>query len=139
MPRKKTNPTATPPEPRKRGRRSKADRPAPRAEPIPDPESLSPELPPRDPIAEVVELPGQGAALAEAERLLGEKYPHISIKPGSLQPAGGRPEFGNKRTVIILCSACNKERVLPTSDLFHVSHCQECARAAKKANHKKEA
>jgi hypothetical protein len=110
--RKKAEPTAAPSEPRKRRRRTKADQTAPQTELIP--------------------------ALAEAERLLAEKYPHINIKPGSLQPAGGRPDFGNKRTVIILCSACNKERTLATSDLFHVSHCRDCARAAKKAAKKEE-
>jgi hypothetical protein len=120
--RKKADSTAAPSEPRKRRRRKNGEPTEPVLAQEPAPES-----------------PAQDPALQEAEQQLIEKYPNVNIKPGSLQPAGGRPEFGSKRTVIILCAACNKERVLATSDLFHVSHCSECARAAKKANHKKEA
>jgi hypothetical protein len=136
--RRKTEPPATPSEHRKRRRRTKAARTAPQAEPIPAQGESTLELTPPEPVAEAPEATGQDATLAEAERLLVEKYPHINIKPGSLQPAGRRPEFGNKRTLVILCSTCSKERVLATSDLFHVSHCRDCARAVKRAAKKEE-
>jgi hypothetical protein len=76
----------------------------------------------------------QDPAIQEAERLLVEKYGNVvRIVPGSLRPAGGRPVFGRKRTVVIECSACNRERTLPTSDLFHCSRCLDCSGKARKA------
>jgi len=74
----------------------------------------------------------QDPALQEAERQLIEKYGNVvHIVPGSLRPAGGRPAFGNKRTVVIKCSSCNQERTLATSDLFHCHHCKDCSRGRK--------
>jgi hypothetical protein len=148
-----------PRKPRKPRRRPKGELPAPETEAIPSrestqdlvPESLTPEplaeaseppttAPPPESPAAVPDPPGQDAAMAEAERLLVEKYGNtVNIVFGSLKAAGGRPEFGLcKRTVIIRCAACNKERVLATSDLFHVAHCAECNKSAKKAARKKE-
>jgi hypothetical protein len=127
MPRRKNaEPTAAPSEPRKRRRRKNGEPRAPPTEP-----TLA-----QEPATESTD---QDPAIRQAEERLVEKYPHVNLKPGSLQPAGGRPEFGNKRTVFILCAACGRERVVATSDLFHVSRCRDCARAAKKANHKKDA
>jgi hypothetical protein len=82
----------------------------------------------------------QDAAIQEAERQLIEKYGNaVCIVPGSLRPAGGRPEFGNKRTVVIKCNSCGKERTLATSDVFHCHHCLDCSGKAKKAKKVKEA
>ena len=108
------DPADAPPDRRKRGRR-KAGKPA-----APAPESQTTPAEEQDP------------ALREAERKLAEKYPAVTIKPGSLRPAGGRPEFANKRSVIILCAGCKAERVLATSDLFHVSRCVDCVKAGKR-------
>jgi hypothetical protein len=78
----------------------------------------------------------QPAELAAAESELGRKYPHAGLKQGSRRP-GAAEGFGNKRVVTIVCSACQvNERVVATSDLFHVSRCEECSRVAKKAARK---
>jgi hypothetical protein len=74
----------------------------------------------------------QSPGLAQAERELMAKYPHVNIEIGSLRP-GAAEGWGNKRIVTIRCAACNRPRTVATSDLFHVSHCEECAGAAKKA------
>jgi hypothetical protein len=68
--------------------------------------------------------------LATAEAELRAKYPELKIKAGSLLPAGAA-EFGNKRTVVILCADCEAERRVATSDLFHVSRCVECTKKAR--------
>src|SRR5579884_422497 len=130
MPRRK-NPvlTATPPDLRKRRRRKNIEQPAPPAELSPerDPDRGSPVPEPLAP-----ETPTQDPALAEAEQQLAKKYPAAAIKPGSLRP--GAPEgWGGKRVVTIRCVGCGAERTVATSDLFHVSRCADCARAAKKA------
>jgi hypothetical protein len=85
--------------------------------------------------------PVQTAELAAAEAELGRKYPNANIKPRSLR-LGAAEGFGSKRVVTIVCSACHvNERVVATSDLFHVSRCEACSKAAKKAtrNAKKQA
>jgi hypothetical protein len=82
----------------------------------------------------------QDPAIQAAERLLVAKYGAVvSIVPGSLRPAGGRPAYGAKRTVIIKCSSCAKDRPLPTSDLFHCRRCRDCSANAKKAKKTTEA
>jgi hypothetical protein len=74
--------------------------------------------------------------LAAAETELTRKYPHVRIKPGSLR-LGAAEGWGNNRVVTIVCSACQvNERVVATSDLFHVSTCPQCSKAAKKAARK---
>ena len=80
--------------------------------------------------------PGQLADLAAAEAELVRKYPNVAIKPGSLRP-GAAEGWGNKRVVTIVCRVCQvNERVVATSDLFHVSTCPPCSKAAKKAARK---
>jgi hypothetical protein len=78
----------------------------------------------------------QSAELATAEAELVRKYPHVRIKPGSLR-LGATEGWGNKRVVTIVCSECQvNERVVATSDLFHVSTCPQCSKAAKQAARK---
>jgi hypothetical protein len=94
------------------------------------------ELPAEEQVPGVQPPPVQPADLAAAEAELVRKYPHVGIKAGSLRP-GAAEGCGNKRVVTIVCSACQvNERVVATSDLFHVGRCEECARAAKKAARK---
>jgi hypothetical protein len=82
------------------------------------------------------DFPVQTPELVAAEAELGRKYAHVRIKPGSLR-LGAADGFGNKRIVTIVCSTCNvNERVVATSDLFHVSMCLQCSKAAKKAARK---
>jgi len=58
------------------------------------------------------------ADITDDERALVERYCQThNIKPGSLRYAGGREEWGNKRTVICLCKECGQERIVATSDL----------------------
>jgi hypothetical protein len=151
-------PAGEPGQPRRRGRKPKellpeAEQPAglPATEepagPLPAEESRpAGELPAEETIAEPApaeeQVPGvqppsaQPAELADDEAELVRKYPHVGIKPGSLRP-GAAEGWGNKRVVTIVCSACQvNERVVATSDLFHVSRCEECSRAAKKAARK---
>jgi hypothetical protein len=91
------------------------------------------ELPDEVQVLGVQALRAQPPELAAAETELARKYPHIRIKPGSLR-LGAAEGFGNKRIVTIVCGACQvNERVVATSDLFHVSRCEECSQAAKKA------
>jgi hypothetical protein len=71
-------------------------------------------------------------ALAAAEAALVDRYPARRIKPGSLRPAGADPAFGTKRTVVIHCEDCGAERMVATSDLFHVGRCTACRRASRK-------
>jgi hypothetical protein len=140
--RRKSEPIQTPPQTRKRRRRTNVEQVAPQTEPAPVREPLEePSAAEPKPLeAEIAPSPSadQDAALAEAEQQLRDKYPHANIKPGSLQAAGTRPGYGNKRTLIILCADCGAERVLPTSDVFHVSRCRDCARVARKSAGKKE-
>jgi hypothetical protein len=70
--------------------------------------------------------------MQEAERQLVARYPLVNVKLGSLRGAGERPEHPGKRTVVILCGRCNRERVLATSDLFHVRYCESCTKIARK-------
>jgi hypothetical protein len=87
--------------------------------------------------ADLQTVPDQDPAMQEAERQLVAKYPLVNIKPGSLRGAGDRPEHPGKRTVVILCGRCNCERVLATSDLFHVRYCADCSKAERKAARRK--
>ena len=109
---------------RRGGRRKKAETAAaPEAEP--DVLPISPAEPAsRD----------QDAKIAEAEAEIIRKYPNRRFKPGSLLPAGAVEEFGHKRSIVILCSECDAERRVATSDIFHVSRCPDCT---KKAHSKK--
>ena len=110
---------------RRRGRKPKEAHPKV-VQPSPD---EGPALQPPD-------LPAQPPDLAAAETEVARKYPHVRIKPGSLR-FGATEGWGNKRIVTIVCSACQvNERVVATSDLFHVGRCEECSRAAKKAARK---
>jgi hypothetical protein len=82
------------------------------------------------------DFPAQSPELAAAETELGRKYPHVRLKPRSLR-LGAAEGWGNKRVVTIVCSACQvNERVVATSDLFHVNMCEQCAKEAKKAARK---
>ncbi|MDB5312969.1 MAG: hypothetical protein JWO38_7171 [Gemmataceae bacterium] len=105
---------------RKRGR-PKDDQPAPPAE-------LSREaLPAMRPGPESPPESQHDPVLQAAEQQLMEKYPLANIKTGSLRP-GASEGWGSKRIVTILCGACNAERTVATSDLFHVRHCRDCAK-----------
>jgi hypothetical protein len=87
--------------------------------------------------ADLQTVPVQDPAMQKAERQLVAKYPLVNIQPGSLRGAGERSEHPGKRTVVILCGRCNRERVLATSDLFHVRYCESCAKVERKAARKK--
>jgi hypothetical protein len=87
--------------------------------------------------ADLQPVPVQDPTMQEAERQLVAKYPLVNIKPGSLRGAGERPEHPGKRTVVLLCGRCSRERVLATSDLFHVRYCESCSKAERKAARKK--
>jgi hypothetical protein len=142
------------PAPRKRGRRKKAEA-TPTTEPdapqLPATAEEPSETPPVVADAELPEVlphvpapaaredpitlptqPMQSPGLAQAERELMAKYPNVNIEIGSLR-SGAAEGWGNKRIVTIRCAACNRPRIVATADLFHVSHCEECAGAAKKA------
>jgi hypothetical protein len=103
----------------------------PAAEP-PTGEPPTGEEAPAESQADLQTVPVQGPAMQEAERQLVGKYPLVNIKPGSLRGAGERPDHPGKRTVVILCGRCNRERVLATSDLFAVRFCVSCAKIARK-------
>jgi hypothetical protein len=77
----------------------------------------------------------QAAELAAAEAELVRKYPNVNIEVGSLR-AGAAEGWGNKRLVTIRCAACSRPRTVATSDLFHVSRCEDCSNSAKKATRK---
>ena len=79
----------------------------------------------------------QDAKIAEAEAEIIRKYPDRRFKPGSLLPAGAVEEFGHKRSIVILCSECDAERRVATSDIFHVSRCAECTKKARSKKAKK--
>jgi len=99
------------------------------------PEVVQP-APDEGPALPAPDLPAQPPELAAAETELARKYPHVRIKPGSLR-LGATEGWGNKRIVTIVCSACQvTERVVATSDLFHVSTCPQCSKAAKNAARK---
>jgi hypothetical protein len=115
-------PAGEPGQPRRPGRKPKEALPEV-VQPAPD----------EGPALAAPDLPAQPPELAAAETELARKYPHVRIKPGSLR-LGAAEGWGNKRVVTIVCSACRvNERVVATSDLFHVSTCPECSKAAKKA------
>jgi hypothetical protein len=156
MPRKKKTEqnAAEAPAPRQRGRRKKAEAtpttepdapqlPAPAAaeEPSEVADADLPEVLPYAPAEAPKEEPSpvtppaqpmQSPGLGQAERALMAKYPNVNVVVGSLR-AGAAEGWGAKRVVTILCAACNRPRTVATSDLFHVSHCEECAGAARKA------
>jgi hypothetical protein len=145
---KSRKPAGEPGPPRRRGRKPKGSPPEilqpaeERPAEIRDEESqeeLPAEPPAAEPTSEEVpappapDLPAQPPELAAAEAELARKYPNVAIKPGSLRP-GAAEGWGNKRLVTLVCSACQvNERVVATSDLFHVAHCVACARGARKA------
>jgi hypothetical protein len=154
--------TTEPGQPRRRGRKPKeplpeAVQPAEPIGPLPPTEEPAEESPttaelqaepptaepssveeaPAESQADLQTVPGQDPAMQNAERQLVAKYPLVNIKPGSLRGAGGRPEHPGKRTVVILCGRCSRERVLATSDLFHVRYCADCSKAERKAARKK--
>jgi hypothetical protein len=141
---KSRKPATEPGPPRRRGRKPKGPPPEgvqpgelldeesrvaeelPAAEPAPDEAPASP----------APDLPAQPSELAAAEAELVRKYPHVRIRPGSLR-LGAAEGWGNKRIVTIVCGACEvNERDVATSDLFHVSMCQQCSKTAKKAARK---
>lgn len=148
---KSRKPAGEPGPPRRRGRKPKEPQPE-----VVQPVELSPaeeqpgemqddesgvadELPAaepavnEEPVPPAPAVPAQPPELAAAEAELVRKYPHVAIKPGSLR-LGGAEGWGNKRIVTIICSACRvNDRVLATSDLFHVSMCPACSKSAKKA------
>lgn len=68
--------------------------------------------------------------LAAAEKLLRAKYSHVIA--GTLATHADGPHKG-RRTVEIQCQAagCQNRRLVHTSDLFQVSRCPECAKAAR--------
>jgi len=68
--------------------------------------------------------------LAVAEKLLRAKYPHVIA--GTLAAHADGPHKG-RRTVEIQCQAagCQNRRLVHTSDLFQVSRCPDCAKAAR--------
>ncbi len=88
-------------------------------------------LPPQEATREDQPPAGHDAGLAAAETALVAKYPGQRFKPGSLRPSGATAEFGNKRSVIILCRDCRAERRIATSDAFHTSRCEPCGKKAK--------
>ena len=89
-----------------------------------------PTLPSEDASSPAMDTGAQDPTLVAAEADLVRRYPDCRIKPGSLRAAGAAG-FGHKRTVVLLCR-CGAERVVATSDLFHVSMCAPCTKAAKK-------
>lgn len=72
--------------------------------------------------------------ITDAEVTLVAKYKHQCILPGSYRTAGGRPGWGNKHTVEIVCKACDGHRILATSDLQWATtcYCVSCAKDVKK-------
>jgi hypothetical protein len=74
----------------------------------------------------------QDPAMQEAERQLVARYPLVIIRPGSLRGAGERPEHPGKRTLVVCCARCGRERLLATSDLFNVRYCESCTKVARK-------
>ena len=70
------------------------------------------------------------------EALLAERYPERAIVVGSLLPADfeGNP-FPGKQTLEITCCepGCGETRRIATQDLFQVSRCEACTKAAKRA------
>jgi hypothetical protein len=140
-------PAGEPGRPRRRGRKRKEALPEvgqpvelppaeehPAEEAVAEPLAAEPTLD-EGPAPPAPDLLAQPPELAAAEAELARKYPHVRIKPGSLR-VGGTEGWGNKRIITILCINCNAERTLATSDLFHVRHCQACAKADKKAARK---
>ena len=150
---KSRKPATEPGQPRRRGRKPKGplpeavqpvespaaeEQPAglPATEELPTEETVAEPAPDEGPALPAPDLLAQPAELAAAEAELVRKYPHVGLKPGSLRP-GAAEGWGNKRVVTIVCRVCQvNERVVATSDLFHVGRCEECARAAKKAARK---
>ncbi len=89
----------------------------------------------REPKAAVDPKPATDPAMALArdEAALIAKYPSQRIKTGSLAPVGAFPEFGNKRTIVILCQATGAERRIATSDLHQVRFSKEHVESLKTA------
>src|SRR5262245_49853845 len=139
---KSRKPAGEPGQPRRRGRKPKEPlpevvQPAEPVSPLPAEEPSSIEEAPAESLADLPTVPVQDPALREAERQLIAKYPLVNIQPGSLRGAGARPEHPGKRTVVLLCGRCHRERVLATSDLFHVRYCESCSKAERKAARRK--
>jgi hypothetical protein len=103
-------------------------------ETTPSESAVLPELPSEDAPPPAADAGTQDPALAAAEAELVQRYANRQIKTGSLRPAGAVSGFGHKRTVIIKCFDCGRDRVVATSDLFHVGKCGTCTKAAKKAS-----
>jgi hypothetical protein len=103
-------------------------------EATPSESAVLPDLPSEDVPPSAADAGTQDPALAAAEAELVQRYSNRQIKTGSLRPAGAVPGFGHKRTVIINCLDCGRDRVVATSDLFHVGKCGTCTKAAKKAS-----
>ena len=117
-----------------------ADEPPTTAELEAEPPTAGPssvEEAPAETGADLQTVPVQDPAVQQAERQLVAKYKLVYIEPGSLRGAGERPEYPGKRTVVLLCGRCNRERVLATSDLFHVRYCADCSKAERKAARRK--
>lgn len=68
--------------------------------------------------------------LAAAEKQLRAKYPHVIA--GTIAAHTNGPNRG-RRTVEIQCQTkgCKNRRLVHTSDLFQVSRCPDCAKAAR--------
>jgi hypothetical protein len=143
MPRKKSAPRKAPektppPEPKRRGRRTKSAEPDPSGPPVTEHTPLS-EPPAVEPEPAAVEPAGTEAGVPAAvtpdEAALVAKYGATHrIVPGSLRYAGGREGWGHERTVEIACAACPAVRVIATSDLHFPTTkvCATCAAAAKR-------
>lgn len=76
----------------------------------------------------IVSDPAPIPAFTPDEQRLVEKYPGHRFKPGSLAASGATPGYGTKRTVTILCTECDAERLVATSDLFVVRKCRDCVK-----------
>jgi hypothetical protein len=78
-----------------------------------------------------MDLSTEDPKLVDAEKELIAKYPLVHLVPGSLRH-GSNEGWGNKRIITICCVACSTERIVATSDLFHVYHCVACAKEVMK-------
>ena len=144
MARKKSAPRkapekAPPPEPKRRGRRKKAAEPQSADLAATEPESVGPvetETDAPEPPTPAEPDPAAPAATFTAdEAALVAKYGAThQIVPGSLRYAGGRENFGHKRTVEVRCCTCPAVRVVATSDLQWgtTRYCLGCVAAVKR-------
>lgn len=72
------------------------------------------------------------------EARLGKKYPKQKIVKGSLRDAGEVPEFGQKRTIEIVCQGDGKtKRRIATSDLHQVKYSAEYMKGLRLQRRKK--